>query len=377
MTENTNVLLPTHVTPEISSVVKTSTYELPVNTTYINNTLQIQTSIKKFCIIFIGYLLGSGLVCLTPFSPIIKASPVLIAISFLFSLLTGLACIEDLAIFGEQKRPHQWILSITFILALTILSIRLFMPMPSLNVEAPSTLGWFGETLITIFKKIQETIPPNFKYIFEIWKVLFALFSLLVIMRLKRIKTRLYLLLTLFIVPTLFLFSNNNFLSIIIFLIGLLPIIIALYLHYEPIKGSAEIKAILLHLKPLFDENPELVRNILHVAVCLHEGNPINQNEIKKDLTLPPEEVISHMINLGMVITYASKERQTIKLDSDVRFLASRRPIFAVLHKGILVLIAIGWALLPYDLIPDKINFYGCLDDILVAFLIFRILSKK
>ncbi|MDO5463109.1 MAG: DUF1232 domain-containing protein, partial [bacterium] len=374
MREQDNATFPVPTTSTESSPIvqektsqELSSYQPPTNHTLP----QKLSSLQRLGIIFLGYLLGAGLLCTTTTSFLISVSPILIAISFLFAILVGFACIGDLALFGEQKRPHQWILSASFILALTILSIRLFMPTPSVESSTSSTFGWFGEVLVTAMNDMKGVIPSNFNYIFDIWKVLLALFALLIIMRLQSVKIRVCLLAILFAIPTLFLFANNYFWTIVLFLIGVTPIAIAFYLHYEPMKGVIEMRGVLQRIEPLFKDHPKLASDILRVAVRLHEGGPISQDSIAKITILPPAEVISKMVQMGIVIAYASKEKQTLTLDPEVKFFPPRKGLTPFLHKTLLIFIALGWALLPYDLIPDNIKIYGSLDDIIIAFLIF------
>lgn len=325
----------------------------------------------KIMLIFAGYLLSGAIFALTT-----TANVKLISISVVFSLLAGLACVGDLALFGQQKRPYQWLLSAAFIVGLATFSMRVFMPMDGIQTQA-NAFGLLGVFIEDVGTGIRWLLPKSFEDLFDIWKALFALFALLMIMRLHSVKIRASLIVTLLAFPILFLIANESFWQIVVFILGMIPFIASIYFHFEPVKGAPEMQGVIKRLQPVFNDNRKLACNIFRAAVVLHEGNPVPQNEVAKVLDMPASEVFPVMIQMGIATTYASKDRNDITLDPDVRFLSNRTSLTGVIHKLLLVLVAAGWALLPYDLIPDSIPFYGCLDDIIIAFLVFRTLYKK
>lgn len=319
--------------------------------------------------IFTLYL-ASGLL----FALAVTTSVPQLAMSTLLAMLLSVAVLRDLALLGEQHRPYQWVLCGAFLLALTTLCVRLYSPIdppPAVATEVHHW-GWIGDFLDMLYNALLNLIPEKATFLFEIWKCLLALFALLLIMRLKGITLRAFLLSGIIFLPTCFLLANAPLLESLQLLSGLVLFVTAFALHYQPSKGVPEMRAILGRLEPTFHEDPALACDILRVATRLHEGDPIEQAALTHLCTCPPPRVIDTMVRLGMATTYASSQSQTIALDPRVCSQLAHYNLMGFLHKILLLLLVMGWALLPYDLIPDHIYRYGCIDDLLLAFLVFR-----
>lgn len=323
----------------------------------------------RLILIYVGYFVASFLFLMKATEDgLADHSFLFFATAIVFTAVNGMIAIFDLRLFGEQNRPHQWPLCLAFVMAFFTLVLALFMP-PSLTETTVQTSEWFGYPLA-------ETFATPMTYLQDIYPLILIFFCTFCFLRLRPIRLRALLVFLTFAIAILVTILTQPFQLTSLF--GLMGFTLAFYFHLSPLRGLPEMKGILQRLTPLHETHPKLTEDALRVSLRLCDGTPLQQKHLHKFVKQSdPQQLTTALIQLGIITTFASRERQIIQLDPTVRYLTKHSFRHHALSFIALILLAMAWAILPYDFIPDAIPYYGCLDDMLVAFITLRALSRN
>jgi hypothetical protein len=326
---------------------------------------------------FFSILLGYGIATILF---LVKASPSLnpnttlfLTTSIVFTLLIAMIAIVDLRLFGEQDRPHLWPLSLAFTIGLFAFTLATFAPTQITQQLQDTSL--IKSTIDPVSTTISQFIVNSIDKILSLYGLILVLLVVICILRIRKVKLQANLLFITLASAT-FLSSISQSFNIL-YLLGLMTFTTAFYLHLSPLRGIPEMKGILQRLEPLYATHPKLTQDALKVALRLCDGTPLHQKHLCKIVKQSdPNQLITAMLQLGIITTFASRETQLIQLDPSVRYMTKHTTEHPFIHFGMLLIFLLAWTILPMDLIHDATPYYGCLDDMLVAFIILRILVR-
>lgn len=284
----------------------------------------------------------------------------------------------ELCLFGKPSGAN-FLLGLLQIPAFALLMARITADPSAFTAESVSLSGHITDALkgtaYALLGDLTNKIPLWLKDIFANWKICILLAMMLFFLSLRNLKFKIAALITLFSIA-FFSSAQTGFSQNLI--IGIFLLFCGLYLQFCRYDQAAYVENILMRLAP-YRANRAFYISTLRTMAAL-EFSPITRSEFDTVIKSTFAEYGAPEPDCEkMLVDMAAKRFLVLQGDARGFFVSAEESLrghegllgaTAVFPRAVLALIfALAWIIMPFDLIPDAIPFFGALDDVTVAIL--------
>jgi len=290
----------------------------------------------------------------------------------LLAALMGMASAWELRLLGDPHDPAEWPGQAAFVLALTCLfSHTLGVQEALLPVYEPSSFGWLGDVAAHGVRRTLDLLPDAVLSFFANWRIGLSVLLFLCAMCVRAPRFRSAALAVLVAAPLAVTLAQGGSPRLVC---GAGLFVAGLAFQLRPAGRLHAFQAGCRQLAPLVPVEPAFVCAALQVLWRLRCGAPVPFQTIEASGpdAKAMEDAVRRMVALGLVETRETAAARTVRLATSLRRPSPLAALARFPRAVFLLLIALVWAMLPIDLIPDGLPFFGLLDDLAVSMLALR-----